>query len=166
MDLMIHDYDYARWVAGEVMRVCARKITAHRPEAPVDYGLAILTHRDGAISHIAGAWAYPPPVFRTSLEIAGDQGLIQSDSDVTAPIRSLLQQPPGGAPDVPLPSSPLAESPYVTQIKEFYAALRHDRPARVSAEDGLAAVQIAEAAVRSSQTGAAVELASPEEIER
>jgi predicted dehydrogenase len=158
MDLMIHDFDYARWIAGEVASVYAKKVTAGHPDAPVDYGLAILTHQNGVLSHIAGAWAYPPPTFRTSLEIAGDGGLIQFDSDGTAPIRNLIMKPQGNAPDVALPSSPLSESPYTAQIKEFYAALEGGRPARVSAEDGLAAVQIAQAASESARTGKAVVL--------
>jgi len=62
------------------------------------------------------------------------------------------------APDVALPSSPTLESPYTTQIKEFYAALRDGRPTRVSAEDGLAAVQIALAARLSAASGDAVTL--------
>ena len=45
-----------------------------------------------------------------------------------------------------MPASPLRESPYTTEIKEFYAALAHDGPVRVTAEDGLAALQIALAA--------------------
>jgi predicted dehydrogenase len=158
MDLMIHDFDYARWIAGDVSRVYARKVTSGHPDAPVDYGLAVLTHKNGVMSHIAGAWAYPPPTFRTSLEIAGDGGLIQFDSDDTAPILNLIMKPQGAAPDVALPSSPLAESPYVTQIKEFYTALLEDRPARVSAEDGLAAVEIAQAAAESARTGEVIPL--------
>jgi len=159
MDLMIHDFDYARWIAGEVESVFARKVTQGVPDAPVDYGLAILRHRNGALSHVAGAWAYPPPTFRTGLEIAGDAGLIEFDSEATAPIINLVRAPEGDdAPDVALPPSPTSESPFTTQIKEFYEALRHDRPARVAAEDGLAAVQIAEAAIESAATGRAVTL--------
>jgi predicted dehydrogenase len=62
------------------------------------------------------------------------------------------------SPDVGLPSSPVAESPYTTQIKEFYAALRGEKEPRVLAADGLAAVQIAEAAVQSAATGKPVTL--------
>ena len=80
MDLMIHDFDYARWIAGDVSRVYAKKVTIGHPNAPVDYGLALLTHKNGAMSHIAGAWAYPPPTFRTFLEIAGDGEHSQFDS--------------------------------------------------------------------------------------
>jgi len=159
MDLMIHDYDYARWIAGEVETVSAHCVTAHHPDAPVDYGLVILGHRSGAISHIAGSWAYPPPTFRTHIEIAGDRGLIEFDSDGTAPIQNLILKSGGGdAPDVGLPSSPVSESPYTTQIKEFYAALADGETARVSPDDGLAAVQIAEAAIESARTGQPVTL--------
>ena len=159
MDLMIHDYDYARWVAGDVESVSARRVTQRHPDAPVDYGLVILSHRSGALSHIAGAWAYPPPAFRTRLEIAGDRGLIEFDSDGTAPIQNLILKTSGSnAPDVALPSSPVSESPYTTQIKEFYGALAEGKPARLSASDGLAAVQIAEAALESAHTGQPVKL--------
>jgi len=159
MDLMIHDYDYARWVAGEVESVSARRVTEVHLDAPVDYGLVILSHRSGALSHIAGSWAYPPPTFRTHLEIAGDHGLIEFDSDDTAPIQNLIRKTAGSdTPDVGLPSSPVSESPYTTQIKEFYGALTEGKTARVSATDGLAAVQIAEAALESAHTGQPVKL--------
>lgn len=166
MDLMIHDYDYARWIAGDVESVFARKVTQGVPDAPVDYGLAILRHRNGALSHVAGAWAYPPPTFRTGLEIAGNAGLIEFDSEATAPISNLVRAPEGDdAPDVALPPSPTSENPFTTQIKAFYEALRADRPARVSAEDGLAAVQIAEAAMESAATGRAVTLEPLPEVQ-
>ena len=159
MDLMIHDYDYARWVAGEVESVSARRVTELHPDAPLDYGLVILSHQSGALSHIAGAWAYPPPIFRTHLEIAGDRGLIEFDSDGTAPIQNLiLKSGSSDAPDVALPSSPVSESPYTTQIKEFYAVLADGLTPRVSATDGLIAVQIAEAALQSAHNGQPVKL--------
>jgi predicted dehydrogenase len=159
MDLMIHDYDYARWVAGDVETVSARRVTERHLDAPVDYGLVILSHRSGALSHIAGAWAYPPPTFRTHLEIAGDGGLIEFDSERTAPIQNFILKTAGSdAPDVALPSSPVSESPYTTQIKEFYSALAEGQSARVSATDGLAAVQIAEAAIQSAHSGQPVTL--------
>ena len=159
MDLMIHDFDYARWVAGEVETVSARRVTEVHPDAAVDYGLVILGHRSGALSHVAGAWAYPPPTFRTHLEIAGDRGLIEFDSDGTAPIQNLILKAGGSdAPDVALPSSPVSESPYTTQIKEFFGALAEGKTPRVSATDGLVAVQIAEAALQAAHTGQPVKL--------
>ncbi len=164
MDLMIHDYDYARWIAGDVESVYAKRISAHNQAAGVDYGLVILRHKSGGLSHISGAWAYPPPTFRTHIELAGDGGLIEFDSDDTAPIRSLIARPKGEAPDVGLPSSPTQESPYTTQIKEFYLALAEGSQVRVTPEDGLAAVQIAEAAIHSAQSGLAIQLEPLEEL--
>ena len=64
------------------------------------------------------------------------------------------------APDVALPSSPVRESPYTTQIKEFYSALVNGTTPRVSAMDGLHAVQIAEAALESAHSGQPVKLQS------
>jgi len=166
LDLMIHDFDYARWLAGEVESVMAKKVSALHQNSPVDYGLVILKHRNGTISNIAGAWAYPPPVFRTGFEISGDSGMIEFDSDATAPIRNLVIRQPGEAPDVGLPSSPVQESPYTTEIKEFYAAIKGEQVARVTAEDGLAAVQIAQAAIESARTGKAVYLTTLPEVEK
>lgn len=159
LDLMIHDFDYARWIAGEVDSVYAKRVGHVHPDASIEYGLVILKHVDGALSHVAGAWAYPPPTFRTSLEIAGDAGLIEWNSDGAAPINLLLRKDSVDTPDVGLPGSPLSESPYTTQIKEFYAALNEGKPTRVTAKDGLAAVQIALAAIESAQTGQPITLA-------
>lgn len=158
LDLMIHDFDYARWVGGNVTRVFAKKVSNMQKDANLDYGMAILTHEDGAISHITGAWAYPPPTFRTGLEISGDAGMIHSDSDSTAPITTYLLAKAGEAPDVGLPSSPVAESPYTTQIKEFYDGICSGKAVRLTAEDGLAALEIGLAAIESAKTGKAVSL--------
>jgi predicted dehydrogenase len=165
MDLMIHDYDIARWIAGDVETVFARKVSSKHTDADVDYGLTLLKHSSGALSHVAGGWAYPPPTFHTHIEIAGDEGLIEFDSDDTAPIRNLvLSTKKGEAPDVGLPSSPVSESPYTTQIKEFYQFLAGDGATRVTAIDGLAAVQIAEAAIESDKTGKPILLTKLEEV--
>ena len=165
MDLMIHDYDYARWIAGEVESVFAKKVSDGHPQAPVDYGLAILKHRNGTLSHINGAWAYPPPTFCTQLEIAGDRGLIEFDSDATAPIKNLILKSDGqDSADVGIPASPVSESPYTTQIKEFYNTLLEGTPARITPADGLAAVQIAQAALKSAETGQAILLDSLPEV--
>lgn len=164
LDMMIHDFDYARWVAGEVETVFARQVGRAEPAAPVDYAMAILSHAGGAISHISGAWAYPPPTFRTKLEIAGDGGLITHDSADSAPIELLVGGTAEGG-NVGLPASPLAESPYATQIKELYAAIARGTNPRVGPTDGLAAVQIALAALESARTGDPVRLSPLPELQ-
>mgnify|MGYP001819217854 CR=1 FL=1 len=154
LDLMIHDLDYARWVAGEVETVFAKKISSEHTGAQGDHGLVILRHRSGAISHVEGSWAYPPPLFRTRFEIAGSNGLLQHDSSKTAAINLHLHDTGDeDIPDVPLPGSPLHEDPYATQIKTFYQSLINNDPAPVSGADGLAALQLALAAIESANSG-------------
>ena len=165
LDLMIHDLDYARWVAGDVQTVFAKKLSSTHPEAGVDHGLVILTHKSGAISHVEGSWAYPPPMFRTKFEIAGSNGLIQQDSGKTAAIGlHHYQDQNADVPDVALPSSPLSEDPYTTQIKAFYDSLVNDTAVPVTGADGLAALQIALAAIESAETGQPVHLSSLPEV--
>ncbi|MDM8529018.1 Gfo/Idh/MocA family oxidoreductase [Anaerolineales bacterium HSG24] len=165
LDLMIHDFDYARWISGEVKTVFAKNISSKHPDAPVDYGLVILTHHSGAISHVEGSWAYPPPMFRTRFEIATANGWLEHDSDKSVAIGLHLHQQETATTDVPLPSSPLSESPYAAQLKAFYNHIAHDAPLPISAEDGLAALQIALAALESAQIGQPVTLTPPPEVQ-
>lgn len=159
LDLMIHDFDYARWVAGEVESVFAKSARSTRPDAPGDYALAILRHTSGALSHVEGGWAYPPPMFRTSLEIAGDGGLIEHPAGSSVPLGVHLKESgKGDGAEIAVPASPLLEDPYITEIKHFYDVLAHGTPSRVTAEDGLAALKIAFAAIESAQTGQRVTL--------
>jgi len=159
LDLMIHDFDYARWIAGEVESVYARSVRGRQPDAAEDYGIAILRHTSGAISNVEGGWAYPPPMFRTALEIAGSAGLIEHPADSSMPLSLHLKASGDGDADaVGIPGSPLDESPYTTEIKHFYDVIAHGITPRVSAEDGLAAVRIALAARQSAQTGRAVRI--------
>ncbi|HVH30594.1 MAG TPA: Gfo/Idh/MocA family oxidoreductase [bacterium] len=157
LDLMVHDFDYARWVAGDVVRVFAKAAQASAPGG-VDHALVILTHRRGAISHIEGSWAYPPPIFLTRLEIAGAAGLIECTSPGTAAIEMHLRLEGGPTQEVPLPTSPLQESPYTAQLRAFHAALVQGTEPPVRAEDGAAAVQIAGAAIESARRGTPVEI--------
>lgn len=159
MDLMIHDFDYARWIGGEVESVFARSSLMQNPHSPYDYGLVILQHRNGALSHVEGGWAYPPPMFRTAFEIAGDRGLIEHPAGSSTPLQMHMRAGESGGAAIAVPASPLAEDPYTTEIKEFYAVLNGDlAQPRVSARDALAAVQIAEAAIQSARSGRPVHL--------
>lgn len=154
LDLMIHDFDYARWVAGDVVSVYARNIGNQFSDAPADYALAILTHKNGAITHVEGGWAYPPPMFRTGLEIAGSHGLIEHPVASSAPLGFYLHQTAESESSIAVPTSPLAEDPYTTQIRHFYDVLvEHNPEPRITAEDAFEAVCIAQAAIKSARTG-------------
>lgn len=161
LDLMIHDFDYARWVGGEVVSVFTKSVRSRTPDAPEDYAITVLRHANGAISNVEGGWAYPAPIFRTSFEIAGDAGLIEQPPSSTDPLSIHLKQAAkSDGEDVMMSSSPLREDPFVTQFKHFNDILTGaDVPYTVTAEDGLKAVQISLAATESARTGRQVNVA-------
>lgn len=158
LDLMIHDFDYARWIAGDVESVFAKSLRGQHVDTNEDYALVMLTHKNGAITNVEGGWAYPKGMFRTAFEIAGDAGLIEHPADSSIPLDVYMKEKNIAAEDALIPTSPLAEDPYFTQINHFYSVLTRGIEPRVTAEDGLAAVQIGLAAIESVRTGRQVKL--------
>ncbi len=161
VDQMIHDFDFARLLAGEVVRVHAH-VRGHQ-QAPAPAGCvaaatAVLTHASGAISHVHGVWGLPDSQFRTTFRIAGRGGVLQHDSSRTKAFRVISQGE--AAPGEGIPATNLTESPFLTELREFAAAVRGGPPPRVTARDGLEAVRIALAAAESDRSGRAVELGS------
>ncbi|HUH08407.1 MAG TPA: Gfo/Idh/MocA family oxidoreductase [Egibacteraceae bacterium] len=159
LDLMVHDFDYARWVAGDVASAYAKGFAAPGEAGLARHVLALLRHASGAISHIEGSWAYPLPTFLTRGEIAGASGLLSWDSTETAPVRTALAGDGAAVGEVLLPESPVRESPYTTQLRHFLRVLEGGETPIVTAADGLAALEVAEAVAESLRTGAPVELA-------
>jgi predicted dehydrogenase len=154
LDLMIHDVDYARWVAGDVVRVYAKHA---QPPKSGGHVLATLRHSSGTLTHIQGSWAFPEGSFRTSLEIAGSDGLLTLHA--SEPFHSIVAESDDVA-AVPQPPSTLAESPYVTQMRHFSAVLHGHAESIVSPSDGADAVAVCDAIARSIETGQAIELGS------
>ncbi|MFI7319530.1 Gfo/Idh/MocA family protein [Streptomyces venezuelae] len=160
MDLMVHDIDIARWLAGDVVRVHARtRGVEHATGAPPEVvtASAVLTHASGAVSHINGLWGLPDQQFRTTFRVAGADGLLHHDSTAVPGFRITAQGV--RAANEGIPTSPMTESPFLTELREFATAWQEGGPEpRVSTRDGIEAVRIAEAAVESSRTGRVVEL--------
>ena len=152
LDLMIHDVDYARWVAGDVVRVYARSA---QPPGSGGHVLATLRHAGGALTHVQGSWAFPKGSFRTSLEIAGSDGLLTLHA--SEPFQSIAE-PSDDISDVPQPPTTLAESPYVTQMKHFSAVLHGEGSSIVSPADGAAAVAVCAAIEESIERSRAIDL--------
>ena len=147
LDLMIHDFDLARWLGGEVERVYARSVRAAEPGAPGDYALATLRLTSGAMALIEGGWAYPPGVFRTAFDVAGSAGVLEWGSDATDSLRTFLKSDADAAvARVGIPGSGSAADPYSVEIEHAYRAIRDGSPFSVTARDGLEALRIALAA--------------------
>jgi predicted dehydrogenase len=146
-DLMIHDLDYARWLSGDVTLVHARNSGGAR-----GYGIAVLTHTSGALSHVEASWAEPAPVFRTRIEIAGSRGLLACDSDETTPIVPRLHHG-GAAAGTALADVSLAANPFETEVRHFLDVVEGRREPVLTPMDAVAAVQLAAAARRSAREG-------------
>lgn len=143
MDLMLHDLDQARWICGEVLSVDA---VQHPPTvdgliAPIVSAQVTLTHVGGATSHIDAAWGPTGTTFNTAFSITGDSGVL-TYSSLEDPASSLESQ----------------EDPYLEELRDFTAAFRGEGTPRVATADAVIAVELAEAAQRSVDSGQVVVL--------
>jgi myo-inositol 2-dehydrogenase/D-chiro-inositol 1-dehydrogenase len=154
LDLMIHDFDCARWFAGEVERVFARG--SEGADGPARYVQVIIRFKSGAMALVEGGWAYPAGVFRTGFDISGADGLIEWTSDQPLPIQTYFSLARNRAKSVGLPIAGLSEDPYTSEIRHAFEAIRKGSPFEVTAIDALEALRIAVAVRASLATGKAV----------
>ncbi len=154
LDCMIHDLDWVRYVFGEPQRIFCKTLLRSEPE-PMDYSQVTLRMKSGLIATIIGTWAQPGG-FQVKAEICGNSGMIQYDS-LDAPMQAQMREVASG-PSMIVPGSPVKDSPYQREWEDFAAWITEGRPPRVTPEDGLQAVRMAEAALESSRTGKPVRL--------
>lgn len=158
LDMILHDFDWLRWTFGPVSRVFAGGMYSNQKYAgEIDYALVTLRFRSGVVGHVTGSWAHPGG-FRTTLEIAGEGGLIEHDSARSAPLMASLRTAGGGRGGVAVPESPMAEGedPYFQEIQAFVDSLRAGTPPPITIHDAREATRIALAALESIETGKAV----------
>lgn len=139
-DLMIHDLDQALWLAGPVVEVSA---TQDPPAAdgvvrPPVSAHVTLWHANGAVSHVRADWLEPGTPFRSRIEVVGSDGTLGFDT---------------ASPDVDGEGYAPTAEPYRAQLADFIDALRTGREARVTAADGVAAVELVDAAYAALASG-------------
>ncbi|MBV8101827.1 MAG: Gfo/Idh/MocA family oxidoreductase [Verrucomicrobia bacterium] len=156
VDLMIHDFDYVRWLAGQVQRVFALKTQADSGAA--QYVQVVLRLKSGAIALIEGGWAYPPGVFRTGFDLSGTDGLIEWSSDQPPPLVTFFTPKLEETASVGLPTSGLADDPFAAELRHAYQCIQTGAPFEVTAEDALEALRISLAVKESLETGKPVKL--------
>lgn len=154
MDLMIHDLDYVRSIAGEVKTVYA----LNRSTDDVDYSLVTLRFDNGAIANLEAFWGYPG-AFTTAVEVSGKKGVVRFNSADTATVRiTKAADPESGAAGVAKELSPTLHNPYYYELEHFLSCIASGEPASVTAEDGYEAVRLSLAALESLRTGAAISM--------
>jgi predicted dehydrogenase len=126
LDLGIHDIDFARWVAGEVVDVTGELVGP-------GVGHAVLTHAGGARSGITAEWGEIGRPFHTEFDIVGTEGAVRHDSNADHAHR---------------PADPTVE-----MLAEFRAAIRGGPAPRVTVADARAALRIALAAADAALIG-------------
>jgi UDP-N-acetylglucosamine 3-dehydrogenase len=154
-DCSIHDFDWLRYMFGEVDHVFSQNVPRTKP-APMDYALTTLKMKSGLLAHVIGTWAHPSG-FRVKVEVCGESGIVQFDSE-EAPLNLQRRTKPGEGPGMIIPASPVDVSPYRLEWEDFIGWIEGRHEPRVTGEDGLAAVRIASAAMKSAASGKPVQL--------
>lgn len=149
LDLMIHDLDFARTVAGEVHSVFARIDSG---SAGQDHAYALLSHASGAITHVEASWRYPQPEFHTSFELAGSEALLTFDSATTGALRPHVG-PPASNQEVPIAAGPVIDDPYAAELAAFRDARAAGGEPPVPGAEGVRSLQLALAALESAERG-------------
>jgi UDP-N-acetylglucosamine 3-dehydrogenase len=150
LDLVIHDFDFLRWALGEVERVYARGMLG-REYNRLDYVLATLRFRSGAIAHVEGHWGYPGP-FNYSIEVAGSRALLTADSTEPASLELI-----GGDSDK-IPDLAPGKNPYEKELEHFVSCISTGEESILEGRDAYEALRISLAATESVLTGEPVTL--------
>lgn len=157
VDLVIHDFDWLRWVFGPVARVFAKSLTG-RQLPNMDYCLTTVRFASGALAHVEGSWAAPAGApFLTAVEIGGTGGLMEYRSQQAVGLRKTVKTP-----DHPIanavPESPLQEDPYMLELRHFIHCVATGAQPLVTGQEALESLKVALAAAESARTGLPVEV--------
>jgi len=153
-DCMIHDLDWIRYTFGEAERIYCQALLRSEPEK-LDYSQVTMRMKNGVIATVIGTWAHPAG-FSVKAEICGDKGMLTYNS-AEAPL-SAMHRDTGGGPSMIVPSQPVDISPYQLEWEDFIRWIECGKKPRVSAEDAVRAVEMAEAALKSAKTKQPVKL--------
>jgi len=160
-DMMIHDFDMARWLLGEEpveIYAAASVLTdpAIGEAGDVDTAVVILHTRSGALCQISNSrravYGYDQRV-----EILGSKGALRADNVAESTV--VFAGADGIVSDKPLPFflERYAEA-YRRELDHFVDALTRGTPPSPGGVDGVKALALADAALQSLQTGRAVAL--------
>jgi UDP-N-acetylglucosamine 3-dehydrogenase len=155
-DLALHDFDFLRWVCGDVERVFSRRSITGDEE----YALTTLRFADDTVGHVDTRWATrDDDTLVTRFEFAGTDGHIEFDSSDSTPfeLRDSAQTDASSPGDTPPPMDP-----YTRQIEHFLACVEDGETPRVTTADALEAARIGLAALESVDRRAPV---APDELD-
>lgn len=153
-DCIIHDLDWLRYVFGEVKTVFCQNLI-DRGCTPIDYSQVTVRMKNGVLALVIGTWAHPSG-FRVKVELCGSEGLIYYDS-AESPIEYYPRVKEAHSGTI-VPESPVAKSPYLKEWEDFLYWLDGVKEPKVQPVDGMKAVEIVEACLKSAQIQQPVQL--------
>lgn len=162
LDLAVHDFDYLRWVFGDVERVFTRRVE-WTGEGRSEVALSTLRFESGVVGHVEVYTVEVPSVpFTTSFEIAGSEGLIEFDLDDIRPITYYT----GDSMHVPRDpvghDLPLRRDGYRRQLEEFVECSQAAADPPIGVREGIASMRLSLAAMESAERGVPI---APEEVD-
>jgi len=151
----IHDFDLARWLMrDEVVEVQAYTTVAIRPElaqyGDIVAGVVNLKFAHGAIGSV-DSYAQAIYAYDVRTEIVGSKGSIFIGSIEKTPVAFLSAA--GGTSVLEDHFLSRFADAYLAEVRDFVHNMLHDRPPRVTGEDGMRALEIAIAAEESHVQG-------------
>lgn len=156
LDLAIHDFDYLRWVFGDVERVFTR-VRSWGTENESESSVTLLRFENGVVGHVEASWVRVPTVpFTTSFEFAGDDGLIEFANDDVRPVELYGSERVHVPRDPVGDDLPLTEDGYHRQLAHFLDCVATGTEPAISVSDGTEAVRLSLAAIESAERGAPV----------
>lgn len=162
LDMTIHDFDMARFLAGDIAKLQAFGSNLVDEEigtlGDIDTCTVALRAKSGALLQINNSRRCPYG-YDQRIEVFGSLGMLQAGNRRATSVESWSA---GGttARDVVLHSfiERYADA-YAAELEAFVAALEEGRPMSPDFSDGVEALRLAEAADRSLRTGAIIDLA-------
>jgi myo-inositol 2-dehydrogenase / D-chiro-inositol 1-dehydrogenase len=160
-DMMIHDFDMARWLLGEepveIFAAASVLIDPAIGEAgDVDTAVVTLSAGSGALCQISNSrravYGYDQRI-----EVLGSKGALRADNVALSTVAFAGAE--GIVSDKPLPFflERYAEA-YRLELDHFIKALTRGTPPKPDGSDGVKALALADAALQSLQTGRAIAL--------
>lgn len=168
---LIHEIDLLRYLCGEIVSLSAMASSATRGLAVEDTGAITFEFADGALASLvvsdtaAGPWSWDLSAGdspRFPVHDVNSHRFVGTEASVTLPRLEVWRH--DGARDWTVPMRmtrevPVAESPYVRQIRHFRAVVAEGAPTHVGAIEGVRNLAVMDAVRRSVESGRRVEVA-------
>lgn len=149
LDLAIHDLDFLRWTLGKVKRVFCRNSSWDDGQ----HAHITLRFESGAVGYVEASWALPEGEgLSTELEISGDEGLIEYESNELSSVEFRTESTPS------VPTAGIEEDGYYRELQSFVDCVQSGNEPPVGIEEGIEAVRISIAAIESAERGEPVSL--------